>query len=1428
MKAKNGLKRFFGCLLAVMAIFAIGSLTGVRDFISITASAISFPAYFEVTKDQAVVRNGPGQEYKTTGKVSIGKRISVHGSAKSKQGNTFYKIKNSKGDVRYIYSENVAYRGSVDTGYNKKMVVINCGEELKFWNNPYSDNLSKYTSRVYPGYGYGSTFIASYKIQRDDVTWYKVKDKNVFVNSKHVRVHTSCKWDSGRVTKAATCTAKGEKTYNCTLCTATKTSSTSALGHTFGNGCGWCTRCGYWNVKSASSVNNEKYVVIADATKVHDGPYGACSTVATLPKKAVIYVTQKVKNGQDNIWYKYSGGYVFEDYVKKHTSCKWDGGRVTKAATCTAKGEKTYNCTLCTAVKTSFTSALGHTFGNGSGWCTRCGYWNVKSASSVNNEKYVVIADATKVHDGPYGACATVATLSKKTVIYVTQKVKNGQDNIWYKYSGGYVFEDYVKKHTSCTWDSGRVTKAATCTAKGEKTYNCTLCTARKTSSTPALGHTFGKGSGWCTRCGYWNVKSASSVNNEKYVVIADATKVHDGPYGACATVATLSKKTVIYVTQKVKNGQDNIWYKYSGGYVFEDYVKKHTSCTWNSGRVTKAATCTAKGERTYSCTQCTARKTSSTPALGHTFGKGSGWCTRCGYWNVKSASPVNNEKYIVIADSAKVRSGPYSACATVATLSKKTVIYVTQKVKNGQDNIWYKYSGGYVFEDNVKKHTSCTWNSGRVTKAATCTAKGERTYSCTQCTARKIVAIKALGHTYTGIGYCNRCAHWDVNSTESVSYKYTIKTSGATVHKAPYSESPTVSALSKGRTVTISNEIVNGEGEVWYQISQGYIWSDCVYPGVFSTSLNKNTVSLYKGAKTRLKVTVNGPSTQVRWSSSDSSIATVSSSGVVNAIKKGKCKITVEANGIKAVCTINVMNPKITLDAASKTIYKGMSTPFKASVEGPSKKVKWLSSDTSVATVSASGVVTGIKKGSCTITAEANGVKAKCKVRVANPAISLNIKQCNLFSGESKKLVATVWGKSKKVKWSSSNSSVVSVDNNGKFTVSNSKSADGKTCIITAAANGVKATCTVKVSYVKVISRIKSFDRLNDTIRLDTTTKVFECLCDGSISAMQEGSNYYYQFKKGNEAVRVNVNAFMSNCNNSYVSVNKALTDSLNAQISSGNSKSTRVIYPLYVSRNKTVGKYSGSPSSRNELQYEPYNIYDTNISCFSTYATLSGTKIVLKSSKYEKNDKTISFRFVDKIQRKEPGLSGFEEISIENVSTTDPYSYGLALRRYFSSNEKYTPVYEANICNTGSLPLFLQQYNIKCFGYLKDSKGKTLEDFVKIVFDVKDIVGIIAAPQVDAWKSLKTVYSTLTDIYSLIGSNKLSEETYKFNGENKLLSWDYDPAQKEKTVYAHSARFTSPVKLISKSSYYEVDIDLNREPPKDAKMSLKFSVSK
>ena len=51
-------------------------------------------------------------------------------------------------------------------------------------------------------------------------------------------------------------------------------------------------------------------------------------------------------------------------------------------------------------------------------------------------------------------------------------------------------------------WDNGTVTKEATCTEAGEKTYACANCDAVRTEQIPALGHTAPDADGKCTRCG--------------------------------------------------------------------------------------------------------------------------------------------------------------------------------------------------------------------------------------------------------------------------------------------------------------------------------------------------------------------------------------------------------------------------------------------------------------------------------------------------------------------------------------------------------------------------------------------------------------------------------------------------------------------------------------------------------------------------------------------------------------------------------------------------------------------------------------------------------------------------------------------------------------------------------------------------------------
>ncbi|WP_123039251.1 Ig-like domain-containing protein [Cohnella candidum] len=142
------------------------------------------------------------------------------------------------------------------------------------------------------------------------------------------------------------------------------------------------------------------------------------------------------------------------------------------------------------------------------------------------------------------------------------------------------------------------------------------------------------------------------------------------------------------------------------------------------------------------------------------------------------------------------------------------------------------------------------------------------------------------------------------------------------------------------------------------------------------------------------------------------------------------------------------------------------------AVVVGPSnatnKKVTWTSSDTNVATVNATGVVTAKTAGSVTITATTvdGSFKATADITVIQPVtgVKLDVKSKTLKIGESAfaltATVAPVNASDLSVTWTSSNPSVATVDDSGKVTAV----APGKTVITAKSANGKKAAATIIV----------------------------------------------------------------------------------------------------------------------------------------------------------------------------------------------------------------------------------------------------------------------------------------------------------------------------------------------------------------------------
>ena len=187
-----------------------------------------------------------------------------------------------------------------------------------------------------------------------------------------------------------------------------------------------------------------------------------------------------------------------------------------------------------------------------------------------------------------------------------------------------------------------------------------------------------------------------------------------------------------------------------------------------------------------------------------------------------------------------------------------------------------------------------------------------------------------------------------------------------------------------------------------------------------------------------------------VRWSSSNTKVATVSSSGVIKAAGNGTCKITAtttDGTNLSASfnITVNIKATKITLDKTKIELTTGKETEKITSSIEPSianKAVKYTSSNTSIATVSSDGVVTAVGSGTCKITAaptDGSKVTASCDVTVDIKTTGMKLDKTNYTFNKAETIkinpVITPSKASKKLTWASSNTKVAIVSSDGKVT---------------------------------------------------------------------------------------------------------------------------------------------------------------------------------------------------------------------------------------------------------------------------------------------------------------------------------------------------------------------------------------------------------
>ena len=494
------------------------------------------------------------------------------------------------------------------------------------------------------------------------------KDCGTKLSSGKTIAKTEHTWDSGKITKAATCTESGTKTYTCTSCNTTKTEEIPATGN----------------------HQNTELRNVKEATCTEEGYTGDtyCKDCGT-----------KLSSGKT---------------IAK-TDHTWDAGKITKAATCKESGTKTYTCTSCNTTKTEEIPATrnhqntelrnvkeatcaqeGYT---GDTYCKDCGT-KLSSGKTIAKTDHTwdagkIAKAATCKEPGTKTYTCTSCNTTKTEEIPATGNHQNTElrnvkeatcaqegytGDIYCKDCGTKLSSGKTIAKTEHTWDAGKVTKAATCTESGTKTYTCTSCNTTKTEEIPATGN-----------------HQNTELRNVKEATCAQEGYTGDTYCKDCG--------------EKLSSGET---------------IAK-TDHIWDSGRITKPATDTESGIKTYTCINCNTTRTEEIPATGE---------------------HLNTE----------LRGAKSATC-----------------LEEGYTGDTYcKDCGTKLSSGTVIPKTGHIWDEGVVTKATTCAEKGIRTYTCSICESTKIEEIPSTGHGikitkfakeatytqegYTGDIYCQDC----------------------------------------------------------------------------------------------------------------------------------------------------------------------------------------------------------------------------------------------------------------------------------------------------------------------------------------------------------------------------------------------------------------------------------------------------------------------------------------------------------------------------------------------------------------------------------------------------------------------------------------------------------------------------------------------
>ena len=456
------------------------------------------------------------------------------------------------------------------------------------------------------------------------------------------------------------------------------------------------------------------------------------------------------------------GGMNYNDNYVAAKGHSWDNGTVTKAATYTETGIKTFKCKDCGETRTEEIPSLDKTYHIlqvVAPTCTSEGY-TIYECNEVPGLTYKGDFTDKTPHTYDEGVVTKEATIYEKGVKTFTCSACGDTytedipmvEKTWHKgdtvaptcTEQGYTVyicdqdatltenRDFVDA-LDHDWGEGVVTKAATCTEDGEKTFTCSRDGATMTEVIPAVGHKWDDGTVTTpATCEASGVKTYKCLNDgctetKTEEIAALGHNYDDGVVTKAATCTEDGVKT--FTCQNDKS------------HTYTEVIPA-TGHDYDDGVVTTKPTYTENGVKTFTCHNCGDTYTESIPALGYTYNETvvAPTCTEDGY-----------TMHECVEDATK--SFKDNIVPALGHEYKEVTTPATCGALGSVDNVCERCNDKQHVKD-LPATGEHQWDEGVITKEPTATETGIKTFTCSVCQTIKTEDIaKVHVHDYTRLG---------------------------------------------------------------------------------------------------------------------------------------------------------------------------------------------------------------------------------------------------------------------------------------------------------------------------------------------------------------------------------------------------------------------------------------------------------------------------------------------------------------------------------------------------------------------------------------------------------------------------------------------------------------------------------------------------